>query len=127
MRIHVRVCDCVGILFVRICVHVCMHVCTYGCEGMLILGMAGGRLLSPGREPLELHTFSGQTMNGELKMARRAPFDILVSDCDLNSAEIEHTLWDAEAGEKSPAPQHSQSSAPCVFLCHAGRIACEKE
>ena len=78
-----------------------MHV--YGWEGMLILRIAGGRLLSPGREPLELHTFLGQTMNGELKMARRAPFDILVSDCDFDSAEIEHTLWDAEAGEKSPA------------------------
>jgi hypothetical protein len=70
---------------------------------MLTLGIAGGRLLSPGREPLELHTFLGHTMNGELKMARRAPFDILVSDCDFDSAEIEHTLWDAEAGEKSPA------------------------
>jgi len=29
MRMHVRVCDCVGISFVRICVLVCMHLCTY--------------------------------------------------------------------------------------------------
>ena len=56
-------------------------------------------MLSPGRPPLELHTFSGRTKNGELKMAKRSPFDILLADSDFESAEIEHTLWDVAAGD----------------------------
>ena len=39
-------------------------------------------------------------MNGELKMARRLPFDILLADSDFDSAEIEHTLWDVASGDE---------------------------
>ena len=56
------------------------------------------RLLSERSEPVELHTYFGEVLGGELKFHRRRPFDIVVPLSRCDELEIEHTLWDVSAG-----------------------------
>ncbi len=58
------------------------------------------RLLCVGQEPIELHTYAGKMLRGELQINRRTPFDIFVPEPDFEDAELEHTLWDVSAGEE---------------------------